>query len=191
MKRFTPALVAAIALPLAGCNDAETTAAKPMTEADAANAEAVAMTEEAAGHHHTAPHGGDLIELGPHQYNLELVYPDGDMMTVYTLGPHASEPVMVAAEDIELELDLEGGEEKEVELTAVDPVDGKASKFTAPASEFGGAKTLGDIEAHVHVTIEGEKFDGALDHTGHDHGHDHEGEGHDHDGDAVEEVPVD
>ena len=195
MRFLTLAAAAGLMLAAAGCNDAADTTAQPMTDADLEKSRDVAAAEDAAGHHHTAPHGGRLIELGSHQYNLELVYPDGEMMTVYALGPHASQPVMLAAEDIELELDLEGGEEREIELTAVDPVDGKASKFTAPASEFGDATSLDDLEAHVHVTIDGTKFDGELSHGDHGHGHDDHGhDDHEHaDGeeDSAEVDPLD
>ena len=194
MKRFAYSLLTGVAALGIGCTDPGAPAdgdAMEMTDHDVDAAAAEMSHEAEQGHHHTAPHGGHLIELGEHQYNLEVVYPDpeGGTLTLYTLGPHAGEPVMVAASDIEFELDLEGGEEKEIELTAVDEQDGKASKFTAPADALGGIKDIEDMEAHVHITIDGTKFDGELDH---DHeGHDHEG--HDEDGetsDAVEEVPA-
>ncbi len=48
-------------------------------------------------HHHTAPHGGTLVELGDHQFNLELVR-DAAMgtLTVYVLDGHAENFVRIS-----------------------------------------------------------------------------------------------
>lgn len=168
------AATAFTALLLAGCPSGGNSTMQEATDADVANEESMAAEEEAHGHEHAAPHGGHLIELGEHQYNVEVVFPDSDgNLSVYVLGPHAETPVMVSAEDIEFELEA-GDDEVEVELTAVEAVEEKASHFTAPASALGDAKDIEEIEAHLHVTIEGTEFTGGLDH---DHG-EHEGDDH-------------
>ena len=49
------------------------------------------------GHVHTAPHGGVLIEVGDHQYNLEFVHDrSAGSLTVYVLDAHAENFVRVA-----------------------------------------------------------------------------------------------
>jgi hypothetical protein len=41
-------------------------------------------------HHHTAPHGGTLVELGEHQFNLEFVRDaTAGTLTAYVLDGHA------------------------------------------------------------------------------------------------------
>lgn len=178
--RFAP-VTFSVAL-LAGCPGPQGNV-KTATDADVAEAETVMAEEEAHGHHHEAPHGGHLIELGDHEYNLEVVFPDADgNLSLYVLGAHAEEAVAVALSDVEFEIDTED-DEIEVELTAVGETDGKASHFTAPAASLGGAEDVEDLEAHAHVTIDGTEYTGALDHD-HDHeDHDHEEHGDEEHGD--------
>ena len=60
-------------------------------------------------HHHTAPHGGTLVELGDHQFNLELVR-DGTTgtLTLYVLDAHAENFVRVALREIPLLATVDG-----------------------------------------------------------------------------------
>lgn len=52
---------------------------------------------ESHGHAHTAPHGGTLIEIGEHQYNLELVRDAAaGTLTAYVLDAHAEHVVRLA-----------------------------------------------------------------------------------------------
>lgn len=64
------------------------------------------------GHHHVAPHDGVLIECGDHQYNLEVVHDSesGDL-EIYVLGGHASKPVRIEQESIEVTINADGKEE--------------------------------------------------------------------------------
>ena len=64
------------------------------------------------GHHHDAPHDGVLIEYGDHQYNLEVVHDSesGDL-EIYVLGGHASNPVRIKQESIEVTINAAGKEE--------------------------------------------------------------------------------
>ena len=191
MKRFTYSLMACVAaLTFAGCEPATTdTDSTVMTEDDSHAAESHMAHEAQQGHVHAAPHGGHMITLGEDAYDLEVVYPDADgNLHLYLLGDHATAPVAIAAEDIEFELDGEGGEETEVALTPVNPTDGKASEFTATPDALGGAEDIEGLHGHVHVTIEGTEYEGELEHN---HGEgEHAAEMHDADGDAVEEVPA-
>lgn len=174
MKRTTlwAAPTALTALTFAGCQGGGGDY-KAATPADVEHAAEVEAHEEEHGHVHAAPHGGHLVELGDHQYNLEVLYPDGDgNLSLYVLDAHAENPVMVAASDIEFEVDGADGNETELELTAVEPQDGKASQFTAPASALGDVKDVEGLHAHAHVTIDGTEYTGGLDHDHEDGDHD-------------------
>ena len=107
------------------------------------------------GHAHTAPHGGTLVEVGEHAYNLELVRDaTAGKLTVYVLDGHAENFVRIAAPSIEL-IALTGGERRPLSLKAVanaatGETIGNTSQFEAQAdwltttSEFPG--TIDAIE---------------------------------------------
>ena len=113
------------------------------------------------GHAHTAPHGGTLVELGEHAYNLELVRdPAEGKLTVYVLDGHAENFIRIAAPSIEI-VAVAGGERRPLTLKAVansatGETVGNTSQFEAQAdwlkntAEFPG--TLAAIE------IRGSKF---------------------------------
>ncbi len=53
-------------------------------------------------HQHAAPHGGMLVEVGDHQFNVELVHDAGTgTLTLYTLDAHAENFVRTAMPVIE------------------------------------------------------------------------------------------
>lgn len=55
------------------------------------------------GHSHAAPHGGLLVEIGAHQYNLEFVRdPVAGKLTAYALDGHAENFVRLAQQEIAL-----------------------------------------------------------------------------------------
>lgn len=48
-------------------------------------------------HHHTAPHGGTLVELGDHQFNLEFVRDAATgTLTAYVLDGHAEKFIRIS-----------------------------------------------------------------------------------------------
>lgn len=130
-------------------------------------------------HVHTAPHGGQLIELGDHQYNAELVLADKKpLLTIYLLGAHAEVPVAIEDKTLTLKVEVD---EKEQELTfKANPMEkdpeGKSSRFELDA-ETSPLKSLDHVHASLSVKFGDESFSGSLGHD-HDHGHDH-GEDHD------------
>lgn len=107
------------------------------------------------GHAHRAPHGGALVELGEHAYNLELVRDAASgKLTAYVLDGHAENFVRIQAPSIEL-VAVTGGERKPLTLRAVaNPATGETvgdtSQFEAQAdwlkstSEFAG--TIPSVE---------------------------------------------
>jgi len=108
------------------------------------------------GHVHTAPHGGTLIEVGDHAYNLELVRDAAaGKLTVYILDGHAENFIRIAAPSIEL-VAIAGGERRPLTLQAVaNPATGETvgntSQFEAQAdwlkstAEFPGTVSAIDI----------------------------------------------
>ena len=60
-------------------------------------------TSAPGGHIHVALHGGVLVEVGDHAYNLELVRDsDAGKLTVYVLDGHAENFVRIAVPSFEL-----------------------------------------------------------------------------------------
>ncbi|MFP6901738.1 MAG: hypothetical protein VCA36_12400, partial [Opitutales bacterium] len=72
-------------------------------------------------HHHKAPHGGVLVELGEHGtgFNLEVdVNATSGDLSIYVLDGHASNPVRIEQATIDLTITA-GGEKHEVSLAAI------------------------------------------------------------------------
>lgn len=57
-------------------------------------------------HQHTAPHGGKLVEVGPHGsgFNLELVLEPEGNLRIFILDAHAENFVRIAEESIVVEI---------------------------------------------------------------------------------------
>jgi len=86
------------------------------------------------GHSHAAPHGGLLIELGDHEANVELLLDaEAGTLTLYALGPHAEEPVRLAAEGIDLTVTLAEGP---VQLTLAPVARELTGETVGDTSEF-------------------------------------------------------
>jgi hypothetical protein len=120
-------------------------------------------TAASGGHVHTAPHGGTLIEIGDHAYNLELVR-DGvaGKLTAYVLDSHAENFVRIAAPSIEL-VAFVGGERRPLSLKPVaNPATGETigntAQFEAQADWLKStAEFPGQIDA---LEIRGSRFQG-------------------------------
>lgn len=73
----------------------------------------------AGGHVHTAPHGGTLIEIGAHAYNLELLRDAAaGKLTAWVLDGHAENFVRLKIPAIEAVATL-GAEKRPLSLKAV------------------------------------------------------------------------
>ena len=90
------------------------------------------------GHAHTAPHGGTLIEVGEHAYNLEFLR-DGaaGKLTLWALDGHAENFVRLKAPAVEVTVKV-GAEKKAISLKPVaNPATGETvgdtSQFEAQA----------------------------------------------------------
>ena len=72
------------------------------------------------GHHHDPMFGGNLIELGNHAHNLELVHDNATgTLDAYTLGGHADKLIKIAQESILISLDQASSPPVLIELKAV------------------------------------------------------------------------
>lgn len=165
--RLLPLLPVGIALVLAGCGK------KHDDHAPSAGGHA---------HVHTAPHGGVLVELGAHQYNLEFVRDSAaGRLTVYALDGHAENFVRLAQPEIGIAV-RRGDLGAELGLRAVaNPATGETvgdtSQFEATAEFFAGtipfdavvkSVTLrGTTFENVRVTVPGPVDARAADHEKH------------------------
>jgi hypothetical protein len=71
------------------------------------------------GHAHTAPHGGMLVELGDHAYNLELVRDAATgTLTAYVLDGHAENFIRITAQSFDATATV-GAEKRPVTFKAV------------------------------------------------------------------------
>jgi len=65
--------------------------------------------DHGTAHAHAAPHGGVLVEVGDHQYNLEFVHDAAaGKLTAYVLGGHAEDFVRISQPALELTLTQPG-----------------------------------------------------------------------------------
>lgn len=114
-----------------------------------------------SGHVHVAPHGGTLVELGKHVYNLEFVRDNAaGMLTAYVLDGHAENFVRIAAPSIAL-VAMPGGKYTPVTLkAAANPVTGETvgdtSEFEAQLDWLGSAA---DFSGIFTVEIKGTPFE--------------------------------
>ena len=70
-------------------------------------------------HRHSAPHDGILVEVGEHQFNVELVHDAATgTLTLYTLDAHAENFVRTAMPAIELSVAV-GGQARALTLLPV------------------------------------------------------------------------
>lgn len=117
----------------------------------------------AAPHGHIAPHGGTLVELGEHQFVLELAF-DGErgVLQAWLLDGHAENFVRVALPGFAVDATA-GGQTRRLEFRPVasavtGETVGDTAQFAAPAAWLASAKSFdGVIQA---ITVRGVGFAG-------------------------------
>ena len=114
-------------------------------------------------HHHTAPHGGLLVEVGSHQFNLELLHDAATgTLTLYTLDAHAEHFIRTAMKAIDVTLHT-GGQVRSLTLKPVaNPATGETvgatSQYEAQADWL---KAAGEISGIItELDFNGVKFSG-------------------------------
>ncbi len=107
------------------------------------------------GHVHTAPNGGELVELGTHQFNIEFRYDAArGMLRAWMLDAHAEDFVRVSMAAFEVQED--GGARRIVTLRATSnnltgETAGDTSYFEGEAAWLGGIKHFDGIVKAVRV----------------------------------------
>nr|ADI22719.1 hypothetical protein [uncultured verrucomicrobium HF0500_27H16] len=127
-------------------------------------------------HVHKPPHGGKLVELGDHAFNLELLLDDeAGTLGVYILGAHAEKHIRIEMESLKLSLSA-GSDSQELKLKAV--ANELTNETVGDSSYFSGQsdwlKGKHDVIGMMHsVEIRGMSFkEVSFDLSGH-HGHAH------------------
>ena len=116
-----------------------------------------------AKHVHTAPHGGKLIELGEHAFNLEFVRDAATgKLTAYLLDGHAESFVRISAPSFEITATVAGAKQTltlvAVANTATGEKVGATSQFEATADWL---KTTASFEGVItSLTIRDNSFKG-------------------------------
>jgi hypothetical protein len=95
------------------------------------------------GHRHTAPHGGQLVELGDHQFNLEFKYDAArGMLQAWVLDGHAENFVRVRMTLFDVQ--EAGGQQRTITLRAL--ANSMTGENPGDTSAFEGeARWLGEI----------------------------------------------
>lgn len=120
-----------------------------------------AKPDEHAHHHHVAPHGGTLVELGEHQFALEFVRDaEAGTLTLYVLDAHAENFVRLPVKVIEVAFDVKGRAEKLTLAAVANELSGETvgdtSQFTAQADWL---KREGEFAGRiVGIEIRGAEF---------------------------------
>lgn len=114
-----------------------------------------------SAHAHVAPHGGTLIEIGDHAYNVELLRDAATgKLTAWILDAHAENFIRIKAPSLEL-VAMPGGKFTPLTLAAVaNPATnekvGDTSQFEVQADWL---KTAGSFSGIFTVEINGTKFE--------------------------------
>ncbi len=114
-----------------------------------------------AGHTHKAPHGGILVELGEHAYNVELVRDrTAGKLTAWILDGHAEQFIRLKSPTLEL-IAMPGGNFTRLTLQAVaNPATGETSGDTSQFEvQADWLKEAGEFSGIFTVEIKGTKFE--------------------------------
>lgn len=157
-----------------GCNSEDGELTK-ITNVDLKESKEIAKKDE-EDHEHKAPHGGDLVELGDHEYSAEFVVNhDEHKLTIYVYDAHAENAVAIEQKEIVLSAVIYD-KETEFKVPAVasgDDKDAKASQFELADEELVDYLEEEDAEADFSLTINGKEYSGEFGHHHHE-----DGEGH-------------
>lgn len=115
------------------------------------------------GHGHQPKNGGHLIEVGQHEFNLEVLRDAAaGRLTVWLLDAHAENYVRVAATQLDLEVTA-GGTLRNLSLQAV--ANAATGEKVGDTSQFDGTadwlKGAGSLSVRVpKLSLRGKAFDG-------------------------------
>lgn len=148
---------------------------QPAGAPSADNSSTPAAMADAHAHDHPSegPHKGSLVELGNHEYHIEVTH-DAASVTLYVLDDHAEKVVPIDASELTINL-MQAGTPKQFKLPAnPDPADpaGKSSRYTLADADLAAHLDDHDAAPSVSLTIDGTPYTGEIAHD-HDHDHDH------------------
>ena len=121
-----------------------------------------------AKHVHTAPHGGTLVEIGEHAYNLELLRdPATGKLTAWVLDGHAENFVRIKSRTLEL-VAMPGGKFTPLSLAGVaNPATGETAGDTSQFEvQADWLKTADAFSGIFTIEIKGTKFEKVEFHLG-------------------------
>ena len=178
---YSYSLLMTATLLFAGCAKNESEFKKPTPSSD--------PIEEVHGTHKPGPHGGQLLDLGEHEFMAEVVFKEDDpkSITVYLIE-HDDNSKIVVSDDEKLTINglKVDGQEISLTLTAL-PQEGDADGQTSRFEVSGDGIPEGIEDMHelgdgtFSVTINDKSYSGTIEHE-HDHDDDHDDE-HDKDDD--------
>ena len=119
-------------------------------------------------HPSTGPHGGDLIELGEHEYHAELCHDhEKHTVTVYLLDKAIKKSVPIADKELKINLILKGGQAQSYTLAAKPQSDdpaGQSSRFELADEKLVDALESEETQGRLPVTIGGKAYVGDVKH---------------------------
>ncbi|MHC4849541.1 MAG: hypothetical protein ACYTEG_13940 [Planctomycetota bacterium] len=131
-------------------------------------------------HNHTSKYGGQLIELGAHEFQVDmLLYPESGALEAYLFDGHAERAVPSTMKSITVRVNV-GEEQASIELKpAANPYSkdkaGEASKFRGQSDLLKNVEHFEGVL--VEVAVAGKSFKDVAFHyhpgSGHDHDHEH------------------
>ena len=145
MKRFFIWIAAVAVAPLLalGCAQPQDSPADSAEDA----------TAQEAGHVHTAPRGGTLVELGDHEANIEFVYDAAEgRLHAYFLDGHAENPVRTAMETFVISILGESPEATET-LTLTPQANELTGEAVGDTSEFATQSDSLKRDGHLSIVI--------------------------------------
>jgi len=128
------------------------------------------------GHNHAAPYGGALVELGDHEFQVNLLLDaESGKLEAYLFDGHAEHAVPSAMTSLTVRATVDGKSVTIVLQPVANPYaddeQGKSSKF---AGQSDALKKLEEFEGELEsVTIAGKTFEAVAFHYHPDQGHDH------------------
>ena len=158
---------------IAGCTSEDNEYTKPTPSSD--------PVKEVHGTHKPGPHGGQLLDLGEHEFMAEVVFKEDDpkSITVYLIE-HDDTSKTVLSDDEKLTINglKVDGQETSLTLTAnpqEGDADGKTSRFGLSGDGIPeGIEDMHELEnGTFNVMINGKSYSGTIEHD-HDEDHDHE-----------------
>jgi len=172
---FTYSLMMTAIIFFAGCTTDESEYKKPVSDPG--------PVEEVHGTHKPGPHGGQLLDLGEHEFMAEVVFKEDDpkSITIFLIEHDDNNKTVLTSDE---KLTINGlkvdGQEISLDLVAKPQegdADGKTSRFEVSGDGIPeGIEDMHELgDGTFSVTINDKSYSGTIEHE-HDHDDDHDGD---------------